>query len=134
MAQGLITSGLHPADILLGYERAFNKTLELLDTLPKVKCENLRSNEEVAKFLTPVIGTKLLQGQEGVLAPLIADACIRVTPSVAANFNTDNVRICKMLGGSLLDSIVIQGLVVVRLVEGCITKVDVNNFFNFLGL
>jgi T-complex protein 1 subunit theta len=129
MAQSLITTGLHPADILVGYEKAYLKSMELMDKLPTVKCENLKSVEEVSKFLTPVIGTKLLQGQEDVLAPLIADACIKVTPSVASSFNADNVRICKMLGGSLPDSMVIQGLVVVRLTEGCITKVDVNNFF-----
>jgi len=129
MAQSLITTGLHPADILIGYEKAFNKSIELLDTLPRVKCENLKCIDEVSKFLTPVIGTKLLQGQESFLAPLIAEACIKVTPSCASNFNADNVRICKMLGGSLPDSVVIQGLVVVRLTEGCITKVDVNNFF-----
>jgi T-complex protein 1 subunit theta len=125
LAQGLITSGLHPADILLGYEKAFNKTLELLDTLPTVKCTNLKSVTEVTGFLAPVVGTKLLQGQEYVLAPIIAEACIKVLPLNPASFNSDNVRICKMLGGSLPDSTVIPGLVVVRLTEGCITKVDV---------
>jgi len=96
-----------------------------MDTLPTVKCENVKSVEEVTKFLTPVVGTKLLHGEESVLAPLIADACIRVVPSTPSNFNIDNVRVCKMLGGSLADSTVIQGLVIVRLTEGCITKVDV---------
>jgi len=129
MAQTLITSGLHPADILLGYEKAFNKTIELLDTLPTVKCEDIKSVSEVSKFLSPVIGTKLLQGHESILAPLIAEACIRVLPSDPKNFNSDNVRVCKMLGGSLLDSSVIQGLVIVRLTEGCITKVDVYKLY-----
>ena len=120
----MITSGLHPADILLGFEKAFNKALELMDTLPTVSCQDLKSVKEVTRFLLPVVGTKLLHGQESVLAPLIAEACIKVLPSNPANFNNDNVRVCKMLGGSLQDSSVIQGLVVVRLAEGCITKVD----------
>jgi T-complex protein 1 subunit theta len=67
----------------------------------------------------------LLHGQEGLLAPLVAQACINVVPTNAENFNTDNVRVCKMLGGSLMDSTVIKGLVVLRLVEGAITHVDV---------
>jgi T-complex protein 1 subunit theta len=125
-AQQLLQSGLHPADILVGYEKAFLKSLELMDTLPKSRCEDLKSQTEVQRYLTPVIGTKLQQGQECILASLVADACIKVTPSNPAAFNSDNVRVCKMLGGSLLDSTVIQGLVVVRLTEGSITKVDVN--------
>ncbi len=51
---------------------------------------------------------------------------MRVTPSNPANFNIDNVRVCKMLGGTLSDSSVIQGMVIIRLTEGAITKVDVS--------
>jgi T-complex protein 1 subunit theta len=123
LAQTLIQSGLHPADILYGYDLAFKKTLELMDTLPKIKLNDLKSQSEVSKFLAPVIGTKVLQGQEYILAPLIAEACIRVLPTNQKSFNSENVRVCKMLGGSLSDSSVINGLVVVRLCEGSITKV-----------
>jgi T-complex protein 1 subunit theta len=75
--------------------------------------------------LTPVIGTKVLHGQEKILAPLVAEACLNVLPTNKEHFNIDNVRVCKMLGGSLLDSTVIKGLVCLRLVEGAITQVDV---------
>lgn len=98
--------------------------MELLDTLPTVKCENLRATHEVSKFLTSVIGTKLMQGHETFLAPLIADACIKVLPNDTSKFNTDNVRVSKMLGGSMLDSSVIPGMVVLRLTEGNILKCE----------
>ena len=39
-----------------------------------------------------------LYGYEGLLAPLIAEACIDVLPANPANFNVDNVRVAKISG------------------------------------
>lgn len=40
-------------------------------------------------------------GYEDLLAPLIAEACIDVVPNNPVNFNVDNVRIVKIMGGAL---------------------------------
>ena len=48
-----------------------------------------------------------------------------ILPANPENFNNEYVRVAKMLGGNLLDSTVVKGLVVIRNVEGSITKVDV---------
>ena len=59
---------------------------------------------------------------EKLLAELVAKACIDVCPPKASNFSVESVRICKIVGGGLTDSTVVQGLVLRRNVEGTITK------------
>lgn len=126
-ASDLIKSGLKTPEIVIGYEKAIKKCLSLLDEAPKFTVKDVKNIEEVSKAIKPVIGSKLLQSQEIILAPLIAHACISVLPSNKDNFNQENVRVAKILGGSLIDSYVIKGLVVARAVEGSVTSVEVNN-------
>lgn len=125
-AEGLIKSGLHPSDILSGYELAWKRVLEILTDSNQYcrKLENLKDITEVTKYIESVIGTKLMHSQEEFLAPKIAQACISILPKDPENFNTEYVRVAKMLGGSLLDSSVIKGLLILRNVEGSITKTD----------
>lgn len=120
LAAALIKSGVHPSDVIIGYEKALKKCLEVIDNAPTHVVSDLKNIEEVTKILKPNIGSKMMQGQELILAPLIAQACISTIPSKQADFNVENVRIAKILGGSLIDSTVIKGLVVVRLVEGSV--------------
>lgn len=58
---------------------------------------------QVALRLRGAISSKQL-GYEDLLAPLIAEACIDVVPANTHNFNVDNVRVVKIMGGALPDS------------------------------
>jgi hypothetical protein len=53
---------------------------------------------QVSLRLRGSVSSKQL-GYEELLAPLIAEACIDVVPTNPHNFNVDNVRIVKILGG-----------------------------------
>lgn len=57
------------------------------------------------------------------MTPLIAEACISVLPSNLSMFSVENIRVAKVLGGSVTDSIVIQGAVILHGAEGTVTKV-----------
>jgi len=46
-----------------------------------------------------------------LLAPLVAQACIQILPKNPKNFNVDNVRVAKILGGGISDTSVIKGFV-----------------------
>jgi len=46
-AQSLIQMGLHPSEILIGYEKAGKKALELLEGLTAHKVENPRDHDEL---------------------------------------------------------------------------------------
>ena len=123
-ASKLITEGLKVADVSEGYEKAYNKAMELLDKAEKYKVTDLNNLEEVTKFIKPVIGSKLVHGQEDFLAPLVAQACINVVPKDIEKFDVDNVRVAKILGGNLMKSEVIKGMLVVRKTEGSVISCE----------
>lgn len=49
-----------------------------------------------------------VHGYEELLTGLVAEACIDVCPQNPNNFNVDNVRIVKLMGGALNDSNVVK--------------------------
>ena len=63
-------------------------------------------------------------GYESLLCPLIAEACINVCPKNPHNFNVDNVRVCKLVGGSVYDSMVVKGMVFKRESEGVVKRME----------
>lgn len=91
-AAGLINMGLHPSEILIGYDKAAKKTYELLNNLCAERLENPKNKEQLVRAIKSVIASKQF-GQEDFLSDLIADAAIHTTPTNAQKFNVDNVRI-----------------------------------------
>ena len=75
-AAELIKNGLHPSEILIGYEKAWKKCLSLIEDSPRFKVTDVKNMEEITKIIKPVIGSKLLHGHDLILAPLIDEACI----------------------------------------------------------
>lgn len=53
---------------------------------------------------------------QDILAPFVAEACLAVMPPLPAkpSLSVENVRVCKLLGGSAADSHVVRGMVVQR--------------------
>lgn len=127
-AESLLRMGLSPSEVIDGFNLALKKTLELLPTFEiklNLSKENLRDNQPiVSKVLQTAIGSKLF-GYHEFLGDLVTQACLTVsgTESTSA-FNVDNVRICKILGGGLLQSTMIPGMVIKREVESEISKVN----------
>ena len=62
-------------------------------------------------------------GYEDILCPLVAAACIDVCPKNAANFNVDNVRVCKIPGSGVHDCRIVRGVVIKRDTEGVVKNV-----------
>ncbi|CAL9186130.1 unnamed protein product [Musa hybrid cultivar] len=124
-AEELIRMGLHPSEIISGYTKAINKTIEILDELLEKGSETMdvRSKEEVVSRMKAAVASKQY-GQEDLLCPIIADACIQVCPKNPANFNVDNVRVAKLLGGGLHNSTVIRGMVMKNDAVGTIKRVE----------
>ena len=112
-AQSLITMGLHPSEILIGYEKAAKKSMELLDNIDSYTSENLRDLDELTRLIKGTVASKQ-HGLEDFLANLIAKACCHAMPRSAKSFSTDNVRVQKIMGGGIYDSEVVHGMVVTR--------------------
>lgn len=157
-AEQLINLGLHPSEILGGYELARDKALQELESgflaLGSRSCEQYTDRElffetdlsvaqlstpptvkSLALALRPCIASKQY-GQEDILAPLVAQAISLVLPPSAASssssgnkalglkdFNIDNVRVVKTMGGSLADSRVVRGMLFNREPEGVVKRV-----------
>lgn len=122
-AEILIKMGLHPSQILLGYEAASTKVVELLENVQALKLQDIRDQVEVSKCLTACISSKL-HDYAPHFTQLVAKACIQCTPKDPSNFDTQSVRICKIQGGNPLDSLVMQGLIVSRSSECQINRCD----------
>ena len=71
----------------------------------------------LSSALKPAIASKQY-GFEDRLASLVAEAALSIMPSNPKNFNVDNVRVVKIMGGSLAASRVVQGMVFGREPEG----------------
>ena len=75
----MISMGLHPSEILIGYEKAAKKVMQLMDTIPTYQSENLRDRAELARMIKATVASKQF-GLEDFLAGLIAEAAIYSMP------------------------------------------------------
>ncbi|CAH0049276.1 unnamed protein product [Clonostachys solani] len=120
-AEDLLRMGLKASDIVIGYEKAQKFALETLEELEVDKVENLRDQEELSKAIRTVIASKQ-NGNEDFLAELVSEAVLSVLPNNPANFNVDNIRVVKIMGGSLDQSRVVKGMVFPKEPDGSVKK------------
>ncbi|GJP87332.1 chaperonin complex component, TCP-1 theta subunit [Aspergillus niger] len=120
-AEELLRMGLKTSDITQGYEKAQNFALQVLEGLEVDRLQDLRSQTELSKALRTVVASKQ-SGTEDILASLVAEAVLAVLPKNPVNFNVDNVRVVKIMGGSLEQSRVVKGMVLGREPDGVVKK------------
>lgn len=141
-AEPLLIMGLHPSEVIQGYELAAAKALEELESAFVFSSSSSRSlliyihpelsvfqlptpldATSLARAITPTIASKQY-GSEEKLASLVSEAALSVMPSNPKTFNVDNVRVVKIMGGGLYKSKVVQGMVFGREPEGDVKKVE----------
>jgi T-complex protein 1 subunit theta len=120
LAEELISTGLHPSEIVAGYEKASKKAEEYLNELAVLTVTDLRDKDQIVKILRPVISSKIY-GYEDHLANCAAEACLIVTEG-EQKFDIENLRVAKLTGGNILNSHTLRGLVIARKVESTVKK------------
>ncbi|KAG5555565.1 hypothetical protein RHGRI_006269 [Rhododendron griersonianum] len=115
--------------VLAGKAQKEEMTIEILDELVE---QGVRIKEEVIVQMKATVASKQF-GQEDILCSLIADACIHVYPQNPANFNVDNVRVAKLLGGGLHDCTIVRGMVLKTDAVGYIQQVEKAKVVVFSG-
>jgi len=115
-AEGLLKMGLHPSQIVSGYELASKKAIEILEKSTALEIKDIRNVDEVVKCLNSVVCSKLV-GTGEFFARLIAEACIQILPENSKSFDIEYLRTVKILGKSVTDSYVMKGLIVARNTE-----------------
>ena len=117
-ADHLLKMGLHPSEIIDGYSLALKKVQEILSEISIDSVADVYSKPELMKIVKSVVASKQY-GYEDLLAGLIVDVALEIMPKKnPGTFNVDSVRIVKILGGSLLDTAVVKGMVFGREPEG----------------
>ncbi|PHH82096.1 hypothetical protein CDD82_6982 [Ophiocordyceps australis] len=120
-AEDLLRMGLKTSDIVLGYEKAMAMALDTLETLAVDKVHDIRNKDHLAKAIRTVIASKQ-NGNQDVLADLVSQAVLAVLPKNPANFNVDNIRVVKIMGGSLDQSRLVKGMVFAKEPDGSVKK------------
>lgn len=122
-ADALIRLGLHPSEIVRGYEIASKYALDQLAELVSDEITDLTDKDQISKAVQTTLASKQY-GNEQFLAKLVSEAISHVIPPKNPKlFNVDNVRVVKIMGSSLDASQVIKGMVFGREPEGAVKKV-----------
>lgn len=113
--------GLHPSQIVTGYEQASKQALQILNEIQSYKIDDFKDVKQISRGLRGTIGSKVPNFSD-FFSELVAKACINSLPTIAGKFDVDNVRVVQILGSSINDSTFMSGMVVKRGVEGCIDR------------
>jgi T-complex protein 1 subunit theta len=125
-AGALVDMGLHPSEIISGFELANTEAYKLLEKCELFKVEKKQCTDKATliKGIRASVAAKQY-GYEDMLSGLIADAATCVMPAENPyNFSVDNVRVAKVLGGNVSQSRVIRGMVVGRDSKGTVKEVQ----------
>lgn len=113
LADDLLRTGLHTSEIVAGFEAAYAKCQEIMPTLVAKSVEDSRNVEDLVEVLDPVISSKQ-EGAQGDLCRMVAKACTSVMSPESNSFKQDQVRVAKIKGGDVSQSIVMKGMVCLR--------------------
>lgn len=109
-AEGLIGMGLHPSDIVRGYDKAINKALDYLSAMAIKQEVDLGCPKSLAQACRTAIASKYY-GLEDFLSEKVAEACLIAMPENPVEFQVDNVRFQAILGSNVRDTHVVNGMV-----------------------
>lgn len=125
LAEDLLKNGVHTAEIVTGYQRAYERALEIFPTLVIKSVAAVRDVQELEAAIKPVLSTKQY-GFEDLLSKLVVEACLTTLSASAKNpkLNMDSVRIAKLSGGTIHKSSAVKGMVILRDAEGIVKKCE----------
>ncbi|CAE6489179.1 thermosome subunit beta [Candidatus Nitrosotenuis uzonensis] len=110
-AESLINQDVHPTIIVDGYRKASKKVLQFLKEI----AEEVTANDKniLSKIARTSMQTKLVRKDSDHLADLIVKAVLAVAEKEGTKFvvDQDDVKVEKKAGGSMKDSILVEGIV-----------------------
>eukprot|EP01127_Copromyxa_protea_P001257 TRINITY_DN11297_c0_g1_i1.p1 TRINITY_DN11297_c0_g1~~TRINITY_DN11297_c0_g1_i1.p1 ORF type:complete len:542 (-),score=147.90 TRINITY_DN11297_c0_g1_i1:35-1660(-) len=121
-AQSLLQMGLHPSDVIRGFEKSGEEAAKILDA-SVIETVTEYNTETVARCIKSAISSKV-NAYDNLFSNLVAQACIGILPDDPKRFNVDNVRVVKVTGGSVSDSFLVRGAVIMRDSEGTIKQAN----------
>lgn len=112
-AEMLIKSGLHPSAVISGYQLALAEIIKHMEASVAFRLENVRDTEAVRSVLESALAPKL-PNNFAFFARLLTSACLEILQDSAPRFSADNIRVIKILGGSVDLASLVSGFVIAR--------------------
>ena len=110
-AESLINQDVHPTIIVDGYRKAAKKAKQLLEEIT----ENVSPNDKsiLQKIAKTAMQTKLVKKDSGYLAEMAVKAvlAVAVKDGDAYTVDEDDIKVEKKAGGSIKNSVIIEGIV-----------------------
>ncbi len=125
-AENMIESGIHPTTITRGYRLASNKAIEVLE---EIKTEVDPNKKETLKRIAETAMTgKAIEMDKESLAEISVDATSRIVTETDGKkeVDVDNIKIVKKAGASVLETELVEGLILEkeRVHEGMPNDID----------
>lgn len=109
-AQELLAKGIHPTAISDGFQVALTKANEVIDNMAKPI--NLDDRQSLIENAITSLSSKVISHHSDLLAPIAVDSVLKIIDKATAdNADLNNIKVSKMIGGTVDDSELIDGLV-----------------------
>lgn len=110
-AEDLIEKGIHPSIIVAGYKKSLAKAQKILESLAEPT--TAKDTGILVKVAATSMNSKLVSGLRETLAEIAVKAVKEITDEREGKFiaDIDNIQIVKKKGGSMLDTSLIQGVI-----------------------
>jgi T-complex protein 1 subunit delta len=108
--QDLLAKGIHPTTIAEGYQRAAAFAIGILRA--NAEKVDLSNRESLIQSAKTSLNSKIVSQYSNTLAPLAVDAVLKVIDAkTATNVDLNDIKIVKLLGGTIEDTHLVEGLV-----------------------
>jgi len=109
-ADKLLKKGIHPTTISDSFQRAAEKSTEILTSMAIPL--DLTDRESLLKAANTSLNSKVVSQNSAELSPIAVDAVLKVVdPARESNVNLKDIKIIKKLGGTVDDTELVDGLV-----------------------
>jgi T-complex protein 1 subunit theta len=115
-AENLIKSGLHPSAIISGYQIALEQIITHIEASVAFKLEDVKDEKNVELILESALAPKLPNHYK-LFAKILTEACQSILQDNAPRFNSENIRVVRILGGNVEYASVVKGFVIARAPE-----------------
>jgi len=114
--QELLNMGIHPSTVAEGIQRAAESANKLLRQLATPV--DLADRDSLLHSASTSLNSKVVSQYSSTLAPLAVDAVLKVIdPKTATNVDLNDIKVVRMIGGTIEDTELIEGLVFTQSVQ-----------------
>lgn len=115
--QRLLAKGIHPTIISEAFQKAAAKATEILQSIAKPL--ELGDRETLLKSASTSLNSKVVSQHSSLLAPIAVDAVLKVIDPVRdTNVDLRDIKVIRMLGGTVEDTELVEGLVFTQKMAG----------------